>query len=148
MKAAWPWHAQSCAPQRSVIPELRNIRYNLSDEDLNSLIFRRCKLKILIADDFAASRRLIAAALRSGGIQSEIHEVANGIDAAEALRIESFDCAFIDYRMPGMDGLEVLREARMRGNSTPIIVTTGEGDEITAVAELNWVPRTICPKRN
>ena len=103
-------------------------------------------MKILVADDFVASRRLIVAALRSGGIPSEIHEVTNGMDAAEALRNESFDCAFIDFRMPGKDGLEVLREARALGNMMPIIVTTGEGDENTAVAAMKLGATDYLPK--
>lgn len=103
-------------------------------------------MKILVADDFAASRRLIVAALQSGGIESEIHEVANGTDAALAIRNETFDCAFIDFRMPGMDGLEVLRQARALGNSMPIIVTTGEGDEKTAVAAMKLGATDYLPK--
>jgi PAS domain S-box-containing protein len=91
-------------------------------------------VNLLIVDDSYPSRRALAAAMRLGGITAEIQEADNGIDAIAVLLTQQIDCAFVDFRMPGKDGLEVLLEARAAGITTPIIITTGAGDEQTAVA--------------
>lgn len=43
------------------------------------------------------------------------------------------DCILLDVRLPGMDGLAVLRALRRRGDPTPVIVLTGHGDVAMAV---------------
>jgi PAS domain S-box-containing protein len=93
-------------------------------------------VKLLIVDDSSPSRRAIAAALRLGGIGADITEADNGTDASAILLSTNFDCAFVDIRMPGKDGIEVLHEVRAAGVTTPIIITTGAGDEQTAVTAM------------
>ncbi|HEU4688630.1 MAG TPA: response regulator, partial [Vicinamibacterales bacterium] len=62
--------------------------------------------------------------------------VGESADRASALAlVESggFDCVLLDYYIPGTDGLEILKEIRRRGQSIPVIVLTGQGDEEVAV---------------
>lgn len=72
-------------------------------------------------------------ALRSTGLDVSFTEVQNVTDALKALREDFFDCAFLDYQLPGGDGMRVLQEARAAGISTPIVMLTGQGDEEVAV---------------
>jgi diguanylate cyclase (GGDEF)-like protein/PAS domain S-box-containing protein len=46
-----------------------------------------------------------------------------------ALADEQFDCVFLDYLLPGTDGMEILRKLRESNNSVPVIMLTGHGDE-------------------
>ena len=56
--------------------------------------------------------------------------VADGGDAAlDLLDRERFDCIVSDYRMPGMDGLELLDAVREAGREVPFILLTGGGNE-------------------
>lgn len=61
-------------------------------------------------------------------------------DAHQALALlaqaHEFELVLTDLRMPGMNALEFIREARHRGIELPFIVITGRGDENTAVAIL------------
>ena len=85
--------------------------------------------RVLIIDDDVVDRKLLRRELRIVQSDVDIWEEDNGKDGLKTLRNESFDCAFLDYRLPPSDGLTVLREARIAGIDTPIIVLTGRGSE-------------------
>jgi FixJ family two-component response regulator len=63
----------------------------------------------------------------------QVAEHANGRAFLEQYRESTAGCALIDVRMPGMSGLELLRELRRRGHALPVIFLTGHGDVALAV---------------
>ena len=76
--------------------------------------------RILVADDEASIRFVLAEALGAEG-----HEVVEATDGGEARRLlaqERFDFAFLDIRMPGASGLELLDELTARGADSPVVV--------------------------
>jgi DNA-binding NarL/FixJ family response regulator len=81
-------------------------------------------LKVLLADDsnFIITR---LTQLLSGQSQVEIvGTVNNGTDALEALRVLKPDLAIVDIQMPGLSGLDVLREIRKVDKRVKFIVFT------------------------
>lgn len=68
-------------------------------------------IRILVADDEALERKALLKILGEAELQEplQIIEAANGIEALERARLENPNIAFLDIRMPGMDGLEVAR---------------------------------------
>lgn len=91
------------------------------------------RLRILVVEDEATTRRALVRSLRAGDADLEIREEENGLIAAGLLHSESFHCVVLDYLLPGMDGLSVLRQVREAGDKTPVIVLTAKGDEQLAV---------------
>jgi DNA-binding response OmpR family regulator len=63
--------------------------------------------------------------------------VADGKSAAEALRTSVFDIVLLDLGLPERGGLQVLRELRGRGNSTPVIIVTARDDVQNRIAGLD-----------
>jgi signal transduction histidine kinase/FixJ family two-component response regulator len=90
-------------------------------------------LSILIIDDDLVDRAAIRRALRSSELIAELHEAEDGAMAMTLLARQSFDCIVLDYRLPGMDGLSMLRSMRTAGVFAPVIILTGQGDEALAV---------------
>jgi signal transduction histidine kinase len=91
-------------------------------------------LQILVVDDDAIDRMAIHRSLqRSPLIVATITEASTGGAAMEQLRSRPFHCAFLDYRLPDMDGLALINLIRQQDLATPLIVLTGQGDEETAV---------------
>jgi PAS domain S-box-containing protein len=90
-------------------------------------------VRLLVADDDEVDRLALRRTLRQAGMEVRLVEVTDGAAALAALLAQPFDCALIDFRMPSLDGLEVLRQARAALVETPIIVLTGQGDEQIAV---------------
>jgi signal transduction histidine kinase len=90
-------------------------------------------LKILVVDDDDVDRMAVRRALKASGLDVNIVEVDSADAALSKLSNEHFDCALCDFRMPGTDGLAVIRAARDKGILTPFIMLTGFGDEQTAV---------------
>lgn len=86
------------------------------------------KLKVLIADDDAASRRFLLDALRVLG--SEVTAAADGIEAMEHARHDRFDLLLLDCRMPGAGARDVLHrlraDATARSHQTIAVATTAE----------------------
>ncbi len=83
------------------------------------------KKKILLADDEEIIRSLLSEALRSD--TCEIDTVENGLDAIVQMRRRSYDLIITDYRMPGMDGLELIQRIKAEYPGLPIILITGQG---------------------
>lgn len=90
-------------------------------------------LKILIIDDDQVDRLTVKRALKKTGFQCEVFESADGESGMELINKEAFDCLFLDYLLPGSDGLMMLRKIRSKGFTAPIIVITSQGDEKIAV---------------
>jgi len=72
--------------------------------------FAKQELQVLIADDDAAFRELVSEFLSGKG--HEVDQTDNGVDAWARITSERYDCVILDVRMPGMNGLEVLRLMR------------------------------------
>jgi two-component system response regulator HydG len=90
--------------------------------------------RILVADDNGALRRGIARALRARW--STVEEAPDGGRALERIRdrgVEPFDVVITDLRLPGADGIEVLRAARRREPRTAVLLMTAYGTIETAV---------------
>lgn len=102
---------------------------------------------ILVVDDDEVDRRAVSRGLANSGLQVEIEEARDGSQAIDILKLITFDCVFLDYRLgPGSDGLEVLKQLREGGDRTPIIMMTGYGDERIAVELLKAGATDYLPK--
>ncbi|MCX9157872.1 sigma-54 dependent transcriptional regulator [Niveibacterium sp. 24ML] len=87
--------------------------------------------RILVADDDEGVRSFLVEALARDGHQ--IVEAANGIEALDALRGDAFDLVLSDLRMPGVDGIQVLRAARALLPAPEVLILTAYGAVPTAV---------------
>jgi two-component system, chemotaxis family, chemotaxis protein CheY len=95
-------------------------------------------LKVLVVDDSAVMRHLIARALRMTGLQIDlVGEAGDGVAALIALNDATFDLALVDINMPGMDGEELINRMRRdaRYQDTPVLVVSTESGE-TRLARL------------
>ena len=85
------------------------------------------KKVILVVDDDAEVRRIIGEVLQVLGYTYQ--GAADGFKALELIRKERFDIVLCDIRMPGMDGLQVMAEARKIWTDMPFIIITGFVEE-------------------
>ena len=92
------------------------------------------KARILIAEDEKTQRDLLEGFLKKEGFLVEA--VANGRQAIEKIERDFFDIAFLDYKMPELDGLQTLREIRKRFPDLPVVMMTAYGTVETAVASM------------
>jgi len=92
------------------------------------------KARILIAEDEKTQRDLLEGFLKKEGFLVEA--VANGRQAIEKIERDFFDIAFLDYKMPELDGLQTLREIRKRLPDLPVVMMTAYGTVETAVASM------------
>ncbi|MBW4577870.1 MAG: PAS domain-containing protein [Aphanothece sp. CMT-3BRIN-NPC111] len=90
-------------------------------------------LKILVVEDDEVDRMAVRRALKSAGVQMQLSEVEDCARAIAALGEQSFDCVFIDYRLPDGDALALVNNVRRAGFKVPLVVLTGQGDEQIAV---------------
>jgi two-component system response regulator PilR (NtrC family) len=89
---------------------------------------------ILVADDEPGVRESLAEILRDAG--HEVRTAADGRAALAALEEQDFAVIITDLRMPGADGLEVIKRAREISPQTLAIVMTAHGSVDTAVEAL------------
>ncbi|MDY6938478.1 MAG: hybrid sensor histidine kinase/response regulator [Cyanobacteriota bacterium] len=90
-------------------------------------------LRLLVVDDDEVDRMALRRALKRSKLRFELKEVDSAEIGANLLKSETFDCAFLDYRLPGCDGLTLVNRLRESGVTTPLIALTGQGSEETAV---------------
>ncbi len=87
-----------------------------------------------VVDDDNAVRRALAMLFRSAGIPAEAHPSGVAfLEALPSLPEASVGCVLTDVRMPGLDGLELLRRLKEGGFGRPVVVMTAHGDVSTAV---------------
>lgn len=90
------------------------------------------KIRVLIADDMMSMRQTLRAMLAELGYHNTI-EAPNGLITWEKLQLNKVDLAILDWNMPGLSGIEVLRKARAndRFADIPFIIVTAEVAEET-----------------
>jgi DNA-binding response OmpR family regulator len=90
--------------------------------------------KILLVDDETNLRRLVGSYLRAEGY--DVAEASDGEQAVETVRKRSPDLVILDIRMPGMDGIETLREIRSFSDVYVIMLTarTEEADKVIGLS--------------
>lgn len=103
-------------------------------------------LCILIIDDDKIDRQIIIRALKSGEVASNFLEADDEETALAFLTTHTIDLIFIDYQLPGSDGLTILRRLKDKEITIPIIMLTGHGDETIAVEVMKAGAYDYCPK--
>jgi len=89
---------------------------------------------ILVVDDEGANRYSVGKTLQRVGYT--VDEAASGEDALEIIREKTFDVIMTDIRMPGIDGVELLRQIKADSPDAIVILMTGYASLSTAVEAL------------
>jgi DNA-binding NtrC family response regulator len=89
------------------------------------------KTVIHVIDDDAAMRDSLAFLLDVNGFAPKVYETADAF--LDGINLASLACVISDIRMPGMNGIELVRKLKDTGSSCPVILITGHGDVALAV---------------
>lgn len=84
-------------------------------------------LQILVVDDEDGIRDVFRVVLEEDGHRVETCET--GEEALERLRTAPFDLVFLDIKLPGISGIEVLQDIRRRGETPRVVMITGVLDD-------------------
>jgi two-component system response regulator FixJ len=84
-----------------------------------------------VVDDDVDVRKSLGFLLATADFAVRLYESATAFLATEPKEVEG--CIVTDVRMPGIDGIEFLRQLKSRGLSVPVIVMTGHADVALAV---------------
>ncbi len=95
------------------------------------------EMRVLFVDDEEGVRNLAKEFLESENRDIEVNIASSGAQALSILGEKSYDVIVADYRMSGMDGLELLDHLRSRENDIPFILLTARGMEEVAMRALN-----------
>ena len=102
--------------------------------------------KILIIEDEEPIRRVLLKILTEEDSVFVLSEAADGKQGIKLINDEEFDLILCDIKMPKMDGLEVLEQAKKSGILTPFIMLTGHGNIETAVHAMKVGAYDFIPK--
>jgi excisionase family DNA binding protein len=91
--------------------------------------------RVLVVDDEASIRDLLSKTLALA--EYDVDLAPDGRTAIERLRIIPYDLLITDLRMPGVDGLTVIKEARRLKADIPVIIITGYSTEASAIEAVN-----------
>jgi DNA-binding response OmpR family regulator len=92
-------------------------------------------MRVLVAEDDSGLRSVLERGLRENGYV--VDAVADGTTASFYLRTYEYEVAIIDWRMPGPSGLDVIVEARRRGQRIPVLMLTARDAPADRVSGLN-----------
>ncbi len=83
-------------------------------------------MRVLIVEDNKKTAAFIAAALKAEGFVVSV--LKDGDEALALLSTSAFDAVLLDIMLPGRDGLSVLRQMRLKGNRTPVLLVSARGE--------------------
>jgi excisionase family DNA binding protein len=91
--------------------------------------------RVLVVDDEASIRDLLVKTLALA--EYEVDEASDGRSALERMRMVPYDLLITDLKMPGIDGLDVIREAKRYKANLPVLIITGYSSEASAIEAVN-----------
>jgi excisionase family DNA binding protein len=95
----------------------------------------RSRKRVLVVDDEASIRELLAKTLAIA--EYDVDTAGDPSTALERLRANAYDLLIADLKMPGMDGLTLIRQARQIQSHLPVIIITGFSSESSAIEAVN-----------
>lgn len=96
---------------------------------------REGRPRVLVVDDESSIRELLAKTLALA--EYDVDTAPDGRAALERLRLGHYDLLIADLKMPGMDGLTLIREAKRLKADIPVIIITGFSTESSAIEAVN-----------
>ncbi len=93
----------------------------------------RYPIKVLLVEDNPDQVLLTERAFKRQNGDMQVISVKDGQACVDRLSRERFSAVIVDYRLPEMDGTDVIRKIRQTGAQLPVIMVTGQGDEQVAV---------------
>jgi excisionase family DNA binding protein len=96
---------------------------------------RAARPRILVVDDEPSVRDLLVKTLALAEYQVDV--AGDGRTALEKMRQDPYDLLIADLKMPGIDGLSVIREAKRYKTNLPVIIITGYSTESAAIEAVN-----------
>jgi DNA-binding NtrC family response regulator len=107
------------------------------------------KASILIVDDEEIVRRSHLRSLAGTGCHAEA--AAGGLEALQVMERHPFDIVLLDLRMPGLDGMEVLRTLKSRWPDSEVVVITGyptieSAKEAVRLGAQNYIAKPVGPE--
>jgi len=116
----------------SGVDSLPVIQYHTSQMTRNTMVKTMDrKPDVLVVDDDDKFRSFVHEALEDAGLT--VHEGKNGKEALDAFTNSTFDLMLLDFKLPDMNGLDVLKSVREKSPSTDVMVVTGFKDIDLAV---------------
>ena len=91
--------------------------------------------RVLVVDDEASIRDLLTQTLTLADYV--VDAAADGAEALDRMKTQAYNLLVTDLRMPGLDGLSVINEARRINSELPVIVITGFSTETSAIDAAN-----------
>ena len=96
---------------------------------------RAGRQRVLVVDDEASIRDLLSKTLALA--EYDVETVPAGTEALDRMRAREYDLLIADLRMPGMDGLALIRQAKRIKHDLPVIIITGYSTESSAIEAVN-----------
>ena len=96
---------------------------------------RHNRHRVLVVDDEASIRDLLAKTLALA--EYEVDTAADATSALDRMRSGAYDLMIADLKMPGMDGLTLIRQAKRIKSDMPVIIITGFSTESSAIEAVN-----------
>jgi DNA-binding response OmpR family regulator len=91
-------------------------------------------LKVLLTDDEEDILEVVQDRLEAYGFM--VVTARNGLEALKKLSREKFDGVFLDVKMPGMNGIQVLEEIRKQDTKMPVIILTSSSSREAAIESI------------
>jgi CheY-like chemotaxis protein len=103
---------------------------NVEDARKGAELCIRAKIptRVLIVDDSSTMRNIVRKILAASRFALEVHDAAEGIDALNQLRSGNFGLVFLDYNMPGFNGIETLSEIKRENPQVAVVMMTSTVD--------------------
>ncbi|HSW47300.1 MAG TPA: response regulator [Phycisphaerae bacterium] len=107
-------------------------------------------MKILLVDDSRTIRNIQKGVLAQLGY-TDIAEAADGLEALDAVKAHRPDLILVDWNMPNMDGITLVRQLRQTDKMLPIIMVTTEAERSRVIEALragvnNYVVKPFTPQ--
>lgn len=103
------------------------------ESNLKSTLMLESTTHVFLVDDDEIDAMSFERALNKANLNFTFTHSTNASEALRIIKEQAFDVIFLDYQLPGIDGLVLLKKIREEGVTAPIAVMTSQGDEKIAV---------------
>jgi excisionase family DNA binding protein len=121
--------------KRDIDAWLETQRPRADRSPLPSMPARSARQRVLVVDDEASIRDLLSKTLALA--EYDVDTAPDGTAALDRLRSVNYDLLIADLKMPGMDGLTLIRQAKRMKADLPVIIITGFSTESSAIEAVN-----------